>query len=148
MNSELYAFIAAIICGVVAVILWNIAEAFRNTVKAKAVINGILDVLWWVAVCVVFCICMWQILSLRVRAFEFIGVALGAFLCSITLAKPIQYIFTLIFGIILKIFQFILKILLTPWAFLYKILLIDKCSKMRLKSRKVADNESPQEKSD
>lgn len=148
MTNELYAFICAIVCGILSVILWNITEAFRNSIRAKAVINGILDVLWWVVAVVVFCMCMWEIINLKIRAFEFIGVGIGAFLCHITLARPIRYVSGLIFGFFFKIIQFIFKILLTPWTFLYKILVVDKISKLRFKSRKVAENDSPQKQTD
>lgn len=144
MTNEVYAFVAAIICGILAVVFWTLTEALRNAINAKAVLNGILDVLWWIGVCVVFSICMWQILNLRVRFFEFVGVGIGVFLCHITLKKTLNYIFGLIFEIILKIFQFIFKILLTPWAFLYKILIVDKLSKSRLKQREVAEDDSHQ----
>ena len=146
MTNELWAFLAAIICGMGAVVLWNIFEVLRNALRAKAFINIVLDILWWVVFCVTFSICMWQIFNLDVRAFEFIGVALGAFLCHILFARPIRYIAGIIFGIILKIIQFIFKILLTPGAFLYKILVEKKSKRMRKKIGKVAKNESPQEK--
>lgn len=148
MTNEVYAFICAIVCGMLSVILWNIIEALRNSMRAKAVLNGILDVLWWVIVAIVFCMCMWEIINLKIRAFEFIGVGIGAILCHITLARPIRYISGLIFGIFFKIIQFIFKILLTPWTFLYKILIVDKISKVRLKPRKVAENDSPQKQTD
>ena len=148
MTNEMYAFICAIACGMLSVILWNITEALRNSMRAKAVLNGILDVLWWVTVVVVFCICVWEIVNFRIRAFEFIGVGIGAIFCHITLAKPIRYVCGLIFGIFFKIIQFIFKILLTPWTFLYKILVVDKISRMRLKPGKVAENETPQKKTD
>ena len=44
MTAEMYAFISAIACGMLSVILWNIIGALRNTIRAKAVINGFLDV--------------------------------------------------------------------------------------------------------
>lgn len=148
MTAEMYAFISAIACGMLSVILWNVTEALRNAIRAKAVINGFLDVIWWVVVSVVFCICMWEIISLKIRAFEFIGVGIGAILCHITLAKPIRFVCGKIFGFFFKIIQFIFKILLTPWTFLYKILVVDKISKLRFKSRKVAENDSPQKQTD
>ncbi len=148
MTAEMYAFISAIACGMLSVILWNITEALRNAIRAKAVINGFLDVIWWVVVSVVFCICMWEIISLKIRAFEFIGVGIGAILCHITLARPIRFVCGKIFGFFFKIIQFIFKILLTPWTFLYKILVVDKLSKLRFKSRKVAENDSPQKQTD
>lgn len=144
MTSELYAFIAAIICGMLAVALWNVTEALRNTINAKAILNGLFDILWWVTVCVVFCMCMWQILSLKVRFFEFLGVGIGAFLCHIVLGRLIRYISGVIFEKILKIIQIIFKILLTPGAFLYKILIVDIFKKKVLKYGKVAQNDSPQ----
>ena len=64
MTAEMYAFISAIACGMLSVILWNVIEALRNSIHAKAVINGFLDVIWWVAVSVVFCLCMWEIINL------------------------------------------------------------------------------------
>ncbi len=148
MTAEMYAFISAIACGMLSVILWNVTEALRNSMRAKAVINGFLDVIWWVVVSVVFCICMWEIISLKIRAFEFIGVGIGAILCHITLARPIRFVCGKIFGFFFKIIQFIFKILLTPGAFLYKILVVDKISKLRFKSRKVAENDSPQKQTD
>lgn len=148
MTAEMYAFISAIACGMLSVILWNVTEALRNSIRAKAVINGFLDVIWWVVVSVVFCICMWEIISLKIRAFEFIGVGIGAILCHITLARPIRFVCGKIFGFFFKIIQFIFKILLTPWTFLYKILVVDKLSKLRFKSRKVAENDSPQKQTD
>lgn len=148
MTAEMYAFISAIACGMLSVILWNVTEALRNAIRAKAVINGFLDVIWWVVVSVVFCICMWEIISLKIRAFEFIGVGIGAILCHITLARPIRFVCGKIFGFFFKIIQFIFKILLTPWTFLYKILVVDKLSKLRFKSRKVAENDSPQKQTD
>ena len=148
MTAEMYAFISAIACGMLSVILWNVTEALRNSIRAKAVINGFLDVIWWVVVSVVFCICMWEIISLKIRAFEFIGVGIGAILCHITLARPIRFVCGKIFGFFFKIIQFIFKILLTPGAFLYKILVVDKISKLRFKSRKVAENDSPQKQTD
>ena len=148
MTAEMYAFISAIACGMLSVILWNVTEALRNSIRAKAVINGFLDVIWWVVVSVVFCICMWEIISLKIRAFEFIGVGIGAILCHITLARPIRFVCGKIFGFFFKIIQFIFKILLTPWTFLYKILVVDKISKLRFKSRKVAENDSPQKQTD
>ena len=148
MTAEMYAFISAIACGMLSVILWNVTEALRNAICAKAVINGFLDVIWWVVVSVVFSICMWEIISLKIRAFEFIGVGIGAVVCHITLARPIRYVCGKIFGFFFKIIQFIFKILLTPWTFLYKILVVDKTSKLRLKSRKVARNDSPQKQTD
>ncbi len=144
MTAEMYAFISAIACGMLSVILWNVTEALRNTIRAKAVINGFLDVLWWVVLVVVFSICMWEIISLKIRAFEFIGVGIGAIVCHITLARPIRYVCRKIFGFFFKIIQFIFKILLTPWTFLYKILVVEKLRKPHLKSRKVAENDSPQ----
>ena len=124
MTAEMYAFISAIACGMLSVILWNITEALRNTIRAKAVINGVMDALWWVVTAVVFSICMWEIISLKIRAFEFIGVGIGAIVCHITLARPIRYVCGKIFGFFFKIIQFIFKILLTPWTFLYKILVV------------------------
>ena len=144
MTAEMYAFISAIACGMLSVILWNIIGALRNTIHTKAVINGFLDVLWWVVSAVVFSICMWEIISLKVSAFEFIGVGIGAIVCYITLARPIRYVCGKIFGFFFKIIQFIFKILLTPWAFLYKILVVEKSRKPHLKFRKVAQNDSPE----
>ena len=137
MTAEMYAFISAIACGMLSVILWNITEALRNTICAKAVINGVLDVLWWVVVTVVFSICMWEIISLKIRAFEFIGVGIGAIVCYITLARPIRYVCGIIF-------EFFFKILLTPWTFLYKILVVEIFQKTKLKSGKVEKNDSPE----
>ena len=144
MTAEMYAFISAIACGMLSVRLWNIIGALRNAICAKAVINGFLDVLWWVVSAVVFSICMWEIISLKIRAFEFIGVGIGAIVCYITLARPIRYVCGKIFGFFFKIIQFIFKILLTPWAFLYKILVVEKSRKPHLKFRKVAQNDSPE----
>lgn len=144
MTAEMYAFISAIACGMLSVILWNITEALRNTIRAKAVINGVMDALWWVVTAVVFSICMWEITSLKIRAFEFIGVGIGAIVCHITLARPIRYVCGKIFGFFFKIIQFIFKILLTPWTFLYKILVVEKLRKPHLKLRKVAQNDSPE----
>lgn len=122
MIAEVYAFLAAILCGAFAVSLWHILEALRDTLNLKGFFNAALDILLWLSVAVVFSVCMWEILSLRIRAFEFLGVILGAFFWHITLGKYINRLFKLIFEIFLKIFQFIFKILLTPWTFLYKIL--------------------------
>ena len=144
MTAEMYAFISAIACGMLSVILWNIIGALRNAIHTKAVINGFLDVLWWVVSAVVFSICMWELISLKIRAFEFRGVGIGAIVCYITLARPIRYVCGKIFGFFFKIIQFIFKILLTPWAFLYKILVVEKSRKPHLKFRKVAQNDSPE----
>lgn len=146
MTAELWAFAAAVVCGVLAVVLWNAAEAFKNVFGARAAAEYVSDILWWICVCSVFCICMWQILNLRIRFFEFIGVGLGAFLCAVTISAPVKYLFGLFFEIILKIIQFILKILLTPWTFLYKILIVEKLGKNRSETGKAADNESPEKK--
>lgn len=148
MTGEFYALFAAVVCGAAAVVVWNMAEAFKNVFGAKAVICGIFDILWWVSMCVLFCFCMWEILDLRIRAFEFFGVVIGAFLCHITLGVPSKYIFEGIFAIILKIFKFILKILLTPRAFLYKILYRGKTDRFHKKAGKVAYDEFLEEKID
>lgn len=144
MTNDVYAFLGAIICGMLSVVLWNVAEALRKTINAKAIINGLLDVLWWVSVCVVFTICIWEILSLKVRFFEFLGVGIGAFLCHIVLGRPMRYIFSIVFEIFLKIIKIIFKILLTPGAFLYKILVVDFLGKKCFRCRKVAKNDSAQ----
>lgn len=144
MTAEMYAFIAAIACGMLSVILWNITEALRSSIRAKTVINGLLDVIWWVVIAVVFCMCMWEIINLRIRAFEFIGVGIGAIVCHITLARPIRYVCGRIFAFFLKIIQLIFKILLTPGAFLYKILIVNKFKKSGLKPGKVAEDDSPE----
>lgn len=121
---EGYAFAVSMLCGVFAVVFWYALNGLRTALDAKLIINGILDVLWWVVLAIIFSASMWEIISLRIRFYEFLGVGIGAILCYFILGKPLDWFFGLIFAFFLKIIQFIFKILLTPWTFLYKILVV------------------------
>ena len=131
MTNEWYAFFASIICGILAAVLWYAFDSMRKVFGFKALGNIVFDILWMCCGVIVFCVCIWELFDLRIRAFEFIGVGIGAFLCHILLKRPLGWIFDIIFMFFLKIFQFIFKILLTPWTFLYKILIRNKTNKKR-----------------
>ncbi len=141
---EGHAFIASVLCGVFAVVFWYAIDALRTALNARAVANGLLDILWWLTVAGIFSVCMWEIISLRIRFFEFLGVGIGAISCNFIFGKPLNWLFGLIFGIFLKIIQFIFKILLTPWTFLYKILIVGIFGKIK----KGIKNDRPKKEAD
>lgn len=122
--SESYAFIAAILCGVGAALLWHAFGALRITLGSGAITDGVLDLVWWVTIAVAFSICMWQFTALRIRFFEFLGVGIGGIFTHFALGRVLDYVFGIVFAVFLKIIRFIFKILLTPWTFLYKILIV------------------------
>ncbi len=124
MNAQLEMFIAAVVCGVLALLLWDIFHGLRKTFFRSVAFNVLLDCLWWAAVGFGFVYCMWIYGSMRLRFFVFLGVGAGAVLYRFTLSDVVRRCFCTIFEIFYKIIQFILKILLTPAAFLYKILVV------------------------
>lgn len=144
MISEPFALLASVLCGVFSVLLWGAVDALRDCLKSRTVLDIILDIFWWVTAVAVFCVSLWYTANMRFRAFEFIGVIFGAILCCFTLLRPVKLLFSVVFQIILKIIKFIFKILLTPWAFLYKILIVPIIRVLCLKTRKVANDDSPE----
>lgn len=124
MSSESLMFLASILCGTAAMLLWDIFHGLRRVFFKGVVFNLLLDCLWWVAVGTVFVYCMWNYGFLNLRFFALFGGFAGAFLYHITLSRLLKRFFFVIFEIFYKIIQIIFKILLTPAAFLYKILVV------------------------
>lgn len=124
MSAETQMFIASILCGIAAILLWDIFYGLRKVFFKGIVFNVLFDILWWYFTGTIFVRCMWNYGSMRLRFFVFLGSLIGAFLYYITLSGVLKRCFCKIFEIFYKIIQFILKILLTPAAFLYKILVV------------------------
>ena len=147
MSAPLLAFVLSILCGACSVALWCAVEHIRKCTRCNPFIDFVLDFVWWALSVGFFCVCIWHANSMQLRLFEFIGAALGAILYYLTLYKLTDLFFSIFFSIFFKIIKFILKILLTPCAFLYKILVVGIMKKLCFKKGKVANNDSPQERS-
>lgn len=123
MTGDGAAFTVSMVCGASMMLLWDIMYGLRRSSRCGAVVDCLLDVIWWMTFAAMFTLFLWDANSLRLRAYELFAAGSSAFLYHITVSKPIKRIFCVLFDVIFKIFKIILKILLTPAVFLYKILI-------------------------
>ncbi len=126
MSHEAWAFILSCGCGFCAITLLG----GRNAIRGGWLVNILSDVMWWVIFIGITGFCLWQTVSMRIRVFYLIGIALGGILAYFTLMKPMERLVGVIIKIVYKIIEFILKILLTPGRFLYKILIVHTMQKV------------------
>ena len=136
MTPDLKAFIVALICGSLLMLVWDFFHGLRKAFFHSVRMNILLDTLWWVFCVALTAVCTWHTNNMKLRFFIYFALTGGAFLYYITLSRLIRDCFCVIFNIISKIMRFIFKILLTPAVFLYKILLVPILNRINIFFRK------------
>ena len=123
MSGDAAAFLLSAACGAALLLIWDVFHALRAVIFKGAVLNTVLDIVWWLCAAVLPLWCLWNTNSMRFRGFELLGAVLGGVLYHFTVSGMIRRLFEAVFRIFFKIFKLFLKILLTPALFLYKILI-------------------------
>lgn len=122
MSREIYVLLGMVLCGAAAGVLFDLRRGVNKTLRPPDFITAVSDFLFWIICAVAAAWCIWTLNYGIVRAYEFIGLSLGALLYFLTLSRFVLSFFSFIADGIFKIIAFILKILLTPIRFLYKII--------------------------
>lgn len=136
MRREALAFLAMTACGGGISLLFDLLRAVRRSLKPKAVLGAVMDILFCAASCFSALWCVWHFNSGAFRFYEVTGLILGGIFYFTLLSKWALRIFSVIIENILKFVKLILKILLTPPMFLYKILLVPVYGRIKNKIQK------------
>ena len=122
------------LCGVGAVIAWDMAMAWRASWKLKGFFGAVLDFVSPLLCVTVLWLGVLYIMDGSTRMYVFLCMGAGALLYILTIRGWIFKLFFEVFKDINKIIRFIFKILLTPARFLYKMIYVELYIKRRRRS--------------
>ncbi len=122
------------LCGVCAVIAWDMAMAWRASWKLKGFFGAVLDFASPLLCVTVLWLGVLYIMDGSTRMYVFLCMGAGALLYILTIRGWIFKLFFEVFKDINKIIRFIFKILLTPARFLYKMIYVELYIKRRRRS--------------
>ena len=122
ISREVTIFLWSVLCGAVIMMMYDIFSLARKTGGFSILVCNICDGLFvlcasGIMIFVVFCVS-----NGYVRAYEFIGAAIGGILYKILPSRYITFIMQKILLFFYSFFAKISKILLTPIGFMYKII--------------------------
>lgn len=122
MAHDIYVLLGMVACGAAMSVMFDLRRGFHKAVKLPEFAICVTDFLFWIMCAAAAAWCIWELNSGAVRAYEFVGLALGTVIYFMTLSRYVVAVSAFFSAEILKIIRFIFKILLTPLTFLYKII--------------------------
>lgn len=108
-------FLCSILMGSVLSFLYDIFRVTRKEIGHKNFVVMIEDILFWIICTAFMFVFLFNINSGQVRAFIFLGAAIGCILYYLTLSKLIMKLFSIIIGILRKIIMSVYNIILKPF---------------------------------
>ena len=124
ISPEVALFLSMVVCGAAISVLYDFMRALRSVTRAGAVLTAVSDVIFVFASFIAAAGCIRYFGNGRIRVYEAIGLAIGATFYFTVLSGIMYRIFFWCIKKFLRITSFIFKILLTPLLFLYKILVV------------------------
>lgn len=122
MARDIYVLLGMTACGAAMSVLFDLRRGFHKAVKLPEFMVCAADFLFWIMCTAAVAWCVWELNGGVMRAYEFVGLALGGVIYFMTLSRYVVAMSAFFSAGILKIIRFIFKILLTPLTFLYKII--------------------------
>ncbi|WP_207207941.1 spore cortex biosynthesis protein YabQ [Xylanivirga thermophila] len=118
--NQAYIFLSAVYVGIIMGVIYDFFRAIRYRAKPNRIVTGIMDLIFWLIVAVLAFMVFYYTNYGQIRFFNFIGMALGWLLYTITLSPWILKFIISIFKVIGKIFTVIIKIIAWPVRLLSK----------------------------
>lgn len=118
--NQAYIFLSAVYVGIIMGVIYDFFRAIRYRAKPNRIVTGIMDLIFWLIVAVLAFMVFYYTNYGQIRFFNFIGMALGWLLYTITLSPWILKFIISIFKAIGKIFTVIIKIIAWPVRLLSK----------------------------
>lgn len=121
--QQLSVTLCFVIASVCCCITFDILKAIRSIYPVKGIVEGIIDISFWVICTVIIYVCLYFSNSGDVRWFEFLGAITGITLYILFIQKHSYKIILKLTCILIRIFCFIFKILCIPFRFLHILIM-------------------------
>lgn len=122
ISQEVEIFLWSVLCGVIIMVLYDVLSIARRTGGFSILVCNICDGIFVVCAACVMIFVIFCVSNGYVRAYEFMGAAIGGLLYKILLGRYLSFILQKILSFIYAFFTKIFKLLLTPIKFMYKII--------------------------
>ena len=122
ISREVTIFLWSVLCGAVIMMMYDIFSLARKTGDFSILICNICDGLFVLCASAIMIFVVFCVSNGYVRAYEFIGAAIGGILYKILPSRYITFVMQKILLFFYSFFAKISKILLTPISFMYKII--------------------------
>lgn len=116
IGNEAMLFLVSMLCGMGLVLIYDFFRIFRRLVSHGNIWIGIEDVCYWIFCTVVVFLLLYQRNDGMMRAFCFLGIALGGIIYAFLLSRFVVKICVKILGTILKFFGKILGVAAKPFV--------------------------------
>lgn len=124
MTREVLALVGMCVAGILCAVIFDMFRGVHYVLKKHDIAVIVTDILYWCIASFIIINSLWYLNSGLIRAYEFVGLVLGAVLYFLTVSKFVYKFFLTIAVKCVKIFKGIYKILLTLAGFLYKITMV------------------------
>lgn len=124
IGNEAVFFLASVLCGMGLVLVYDFFRIFRRLVPHGNIWIGIEDVCYWIFCTVAVFLLLYQRNDGMMRAFCFIGIALGGISYAFLLSRFVVKICVRILGTILKFLGKILGVVSKPFTKIGKKILL------------------------
>ncbi len=115
IGNEAVFFGVSILCGMGLVLLYDFLRIFRRIAVHGVIWIGIEDILYWFFCTIVVFLLLYQMNDGMIRAFAFLGIAIGAILYVFFFSRFVIKISVWFFGGILNILKKVLGTILKPF---------------------------------
>lgn len=116
IGNEAAFFVVSLLCGMGLVLVYDFFRIFRRLIPHGNIWIGMEDVCYWFLCTVVVFLLLYQKNDGMMRAFCFLGIALGGVIYAFLFSRYVVKISVKILGMILKVFGKILKLLGKPFV--------------------------------